>query len=79
MATGSVRLDQELIEKATIMAKALNRTPPQQIEHWAKIGEMMEENPDLPYEFVKQAIVSQAEREAGKLETYDRNGCFKGR
>ncbi len=71
MATSSVRLDQELIEKATIMAKAYNRTPPKQIEYWAKIGEMMEDNPDLPYEFVKQAIIAQAEKDAGKLERYD--------
>jgi len=59
------------IEKATIMAKALNRTPPKQIEHWAKISEIMEDNPDLPYEFVRQAIIAQAERDAGKLEAYD--------
>jgi len=71
MATASVRLDQDLIEKSTIMGKALNRTMPKQIEHWAKIGEMMEDNPDLPYEFVKQAIISKAEKEAGKLEPYD--------
>lgn len=56
MATTSIRLDQKLIEKATIIAKALNRTPPKQIEHWTKIGEMMEDNPDLPYEFVRQAM-----------------------
>ena len=49
MATASVRIDQELFEKATIMAKALNRTAPKQIEHWAKIGEMMEDNPCLLY------------------------------
>ena len=71
MATASVRLDQDLIDKATIMAKALSRTAPKQIEHWAKIGEMMEDNPDLPYEFVKQAIIAKAERESGKLEAYD--------
>ena len=71
MATASVRLDQALVEKATIMGKALNRTTPKQIEHWAKIGEMMEDNPELPYEFVKQAIISQAEKEAGKLEPYE--------
>ena len=71
MTTTSIRLDQELVEKATIMAKALNRTPPKQIEHWAKIGEIMEDNPDLPYEFVKQAIIARAEKEAGKLEDYD--------
>ena len=71
MATASIRLDQDLVEKATIMAKALNRTPPKQIEHWAKIGEMMEDNPELSYEFVRQAIISKAEKEAGKLEAYN--------
>ena len=71
MATTSIRLDQYLIEKATIMAKALNRTPPKQIEHWAKIGEIMESNPDLSYEFVKDAIIADAETQAGKLESYD--------
>ncbi len=71
MRSVSVRLDQELLERATIMAKALNRTTPKQIEHWAKIGEIMEDNPDLPYEFVRQAIIAKAEKEAGKLETYD--------
>lgn len=71
MATASIRLDEELVEKASIMAKALNRTTPKQIEHWAKIGEIMEDNPDLPYEFVQQAIIAKAEKEAGKLEAYD--------
>lgn len=45
MATVSIRLDQDLVDKATIMAKALNRTAPKQIEHWAKIGALMEDNP----------------------------------
>ena len=34
-------------------------------------GEIMEDNPELPYEFVKQAIIAQAEKDAGKLESYD--------
>ena len=71
MATASIRLDQDLVQKATIMAKAFSRTPPKQIEHWAKIGEMMEDNPELSYEFVKQAIIAKAEKEAGKLESYN--------
>lgn len=71
MATASIRLDKSLVERAGIMAKAFNRTVPKQIEHWAKIGEMMEDNPDLPYEFVRQAIIAKAEKEAGKLEPYE--------
>ncbi|MBE1286359.1 MAG: hypothetical protein GJ671_01380 [Alteromonadaceae bacterium] len=57
MATASLRLDQDLVEKATIMGKALDRTMPKQIEYWAKIGEMMEDNPDLPYEVVNHSII----------------------
>ena len=70
MATSSIRLDQDLVDKASIIAKVLHRTLPKQIEHWARIGEIMEDNPDLPYEFVKQAIIAKAEKEAVKLESY---------
>ncbi len=71
MATASVRLDLELVEKANIWGKAHHRTAPKQIEYWAKIGEMMEDNPDLPFSFVQQVLLAQAEREAGKLEPFD--------
>jgi hypothetical protein len=70
MATSSIRLDQELVEKAAIMARAFSRSTSKQIEHWAKIGEIMEDNPELSYEFVRQVIISKAEKEAGKLESY---------
>jgi hypothetical protein len=49
MTTTSIRLDTDLVDKVTIMAKALNRKAPKQIEHWVRIGEMMEDNPDLLY------------------------------
>ena len=71
MATASIRIDQTLFEKASIMAQAYSRSVPKQIEHWAKIGEIMEDNPDLPYAFVKQAMLAKAEKDAGKLESYE--------
>jgi hypothetical protein len=71
MSSTSVRLDQELLQRATIMAKALHRSTPKQIEHWARIGEIMEDNPELPYGFVRLAMIAKAEKEAGKLESYD--------
>lgn len=70
MATMSIRLDGELIKRASLVAKATSRTAPKQIEHWAKIGRIMEENPDLPYEFIRQILISKAEKEAGLLEEY---------
>ncbi|MFT2098280.1 TA system antitoxin ParD family protein [Marinomonas sp. 2405UD66-6] len=71
MPTTSLRIDQYLVDKASIMAKALGRTALKQIEHWARIGEMMKDNPDLHYEFVKQTIIAKVEKEVGKLEPYD--------
>ena len=70
MATASIRLEESLVEKASIMAKVLNRTTPKQIEHWAKIGKIMEENPDLPYDFVQQSIMAKAQMEINLLEDY---------
>ena len=71
MSTASIRIDQTLFEKASIMAQVSSRSIPKQIEHWAKIGEIMEDNPELSYGFVKQAMIAKAEKDAGKLEPYE--------
>ena len=34
----------------------------------AKIGKILEENPDLTYDIIKKILISQQEVEAGKLE-----------
>lgn len=73
MATLSVRLDKGLINRAAAIGKVLSRTSPKQIEHWAKIGKVMEENPELSYEFVKNAMISKAEKDAGMLVDYSFN------
>lgn len=71
MSTASIRLNKELVDKAYAIAKAKHRTPPKQIEHWATIGQIMEDNPDLSYEFVRQLLVAQAEVGAGMVEPYE--------
>jgi len=38
----SIRLNDELIAAAKRQAKLFHRSPPQQIEHWAAIGRVME-------------------------------------
>ncbi|MES9901944.1 MAG: hypothetical protein ABW168_04565 [Sedimenticola sp.] len=71
MAT-SVRLDDDLVSDAKVYGDADKRSVPKQIEHWAEIGRMAEDNPDLPYEFIHQVKVAQAEVEAGKATPYVR-------
>ncbi len=52
-----IKLSDDLVNDATVHAKAQHRTPPRQIEYWARIGKIAEENPDLPLGFVKDVLV----------------------
>lgn len=70
MATASIRLDDALVERAKVIGSAQSRSAAKQIEHWAKIGRIMEDNPDLSYQFVQQILISKAEKDAGELEPY---------
>ena len=69
MAT-AVKLSEDIVSDAKIMSKALNRSIAGQIEHWAKIGRIAEENPDLTYDLIKNILIAQQEALAGKLEPY---------
>lgn len=71
MAT-SVRLDDDLVNEAQVYAQADHRSVPKQIEHWATIGRMAEDNPDLPYAFIKEVMQASAEIAAGKVSRYVR-------
>jgi len=66
----AIKLSDELVSEATVHAKAQHRTPPRQIEYWARIGKIAEENPDLPLGFVKDTLVSLEEVEAGDTSEY---------
>ena len=70
MGSKTVRLEAGFVELAKRVGSAMRRSTPQQIEHWAEIGRIMEDNPDLPYAFVRDAMLAQTEREAGLLEEY---------
>ena len=67
----SVKLSENIIAEAKIMSKALNRSVAGQIEHWAKIGKIAEDNPDLTYQFIKDILISQQEIQAKKLIPYN--------
>jgi predicted transcriptional regulator len=66
----SVRLSDEIVSNAKIMAAVMNRSSAGQIEYWAKIGKIAEENPDLPYSFIKQSLIAKAEMDNGDVSEY---------
>jgi len=57
----SIRLSDELIERAKAAANTFQRSPPQQIEHWAQIGRVMEAALSYPaMEKVKTALTRES-------------------
>ncbi len=71
MAT-SVRLDDDFVTLAKVHAEAESRSVPKQIEYWAKIGQIMIDNPDLPYEFVRESLHATEEVKQGLMKRYVR-------
>lgn len=66
----TVNLPDDLVEKAKHYAAIYNRSTPKQIEYWAKIGKIAEENPDLPYDFIKDILLALQQAENGETEPY---------
>jgi hypothetical protein len=53
MVQQSIRLSNEIISEAGKYASVYTRSLSMQIEHWARIGKIAEENPDLPYAYLE--------------------------
>ena len=70
MAAHAIRLSGEIMEAALALAPINSRSVPKQIEHWAKIGRIAEENPDLPYEFIKGALEAKDEIQKGDVTPF---------
>jgi len=69
MAT-AVKVSDDLFKKAKIKSKIFKRSIAGQIEYWAKIGQMIEENPDLPLPFIQDILVGREEIKAGQGTPY---------
>ena len=53
----TVTLDTKLVNVAKTYSAVQSRSVPKQIEHWAKIGRIAEENPDLNYKFIQDILL----------------------
>lgn len=66
----AVKLSERLVMKAATRAKIVSRSTTGQIEYWANIGQIAEDNPDLPYSFIKDILIAAEEVKANQLEPY---------
>lgn len=68
--TTSLKLSDNLIKAAKYHAEVYNRSLPKQVEYWASIGKVAEENPDLPYSFIKDILFAIKEHDNKEVERY---------
>ena len=68
MAT--IKLSDKLLSEARRYADTFSRSVPKQIEYWSRIGKIAEENPDLPYNFIKDILLTKQEVNDQKITPY---------
>ena len=66
----TIKLSDVLIKEAKPYAQAMNRSVSKQIEHWARLGKVVEENSDLPINILQDMLASIEEVKSNKLVEY---------
>ena len=67
----TIKLSDDIITEAKRYGLVYSRSTPKQIEYWANIGKIAEENPDLSYNFIKDILLAKAESEDGETFPYE--------
>lgn len=66
----AIRISESLVNEAKLMSKIKKRSLTGQIEYWAMIGKIAEENPDMPYLLIKEILVGVEEIKHGEVSDY---------
>ena len=66
----AINLSELLIEEAKPFAQVMHRSVAQQIEYWARLGKVAEENPDLPINMLQDILASIEEAKASNANLY---------
>ena len=53
----AIRISDLLVKEAKIRSRVENRSLTGQIEYWAKIGKIAEENPDVPFSLLREILI----------------------
>lgn len=66
-----IRLSEELKKRIEIKAKRSHRNFTNQVEDYLRIALIAEDNPDLPFEFIRDILEAKAEKEAELGRLFD--------
>ena len=70
MASKPLRLDETLVDAASLTGKIKKRSAAKQIEYWATLGKIAKENPELPIPFIEDILEADEERKQGLVSEY---------
>ena len=68
--SNAVKISEELLNSAKLYAKVQHRSIAKQIEYWAEIGKIAEDNPDLPLTFIQDILQGREEIKQGLSTPY---------
>jgi len=71
MGQAAIQLSSDIMLEAEKHACMYTRSISMQIEHWARIGKIAEENPDLPYAFIEDVLTGKAELDNGDITPFE--------
>lgn len=66
----AMKLSDDLVEDAKVVAAAEHRFVPKQIEYWSRIGKAVLDNPDLPLRMIQDTMMSIKEVKASQVSAY---------
>ena len=66
-----IQLSEKLVHEATLHGDKFSRTASQQIELWAIIGKIAEQNPELRFEFIQEIFIGLEQTRNGKTSEYE--------
>ena len=66
----TINISDELLQTAQQQAKHFHRSIDKQLDYWLRIGKIAEENPNLSFTFIKNALLARKQALAGDVEPY---------
>ncbi len=64
----AIKISKEIAEEAKLSAKVARRSMAGQVEYWAFIGKIAEDNPDMSFSVIKDILLGRQQIKEG-LET----------
>ena len=66
----SIEINEDLVNTAKNISKNQNRSIQNQIEYWARIGKIAEENPELSYNVIHNILIGREQIQKNDIEPY---------